>query len=117
VIKADVEKDQKAAKTSEGTAQKEHDTFVKESEDSIKKLKTAISDLNDSKAKKEIAINTKKSTSATKKGGLDAVIEKMKAAAPGCDFLLTNFKVRTDNRKLEMDGLNQAKTILKAENK
>lgn len=117
LIKADVEKDQTSAKTAEDTAQKNHDKFVKESEDSIKKLDAAINTLNESKGKKEEEQDTKKATSGNKKGSLNTVIKKMKDAAPACDFLLTNFKVRTENRQLEMDGLNKAKTILKAQNK
>jgi len=117
VIKADVEKDQKAAKTAEDKAEADHTKFVKESQDSIKLLNEAINDLNDSKATKEKSIGTKKASSATKKGSLDAVISKMKAVQPGCDFLLVNFKKRTDNRKLEVDGLTKAKEILTAQNK
>jgi len=114
LIKADVEKDQKAAKSAEETSQKEHDKFVTESEGSIKDLNAAISDLSDKNAKRVIEISSKKATSGNKKGSLDTVVEKMKKAAPGCDFLLVNFKVRIANRKMEIDGLNKAKTILKA---
>lgn len=117
LIKQDVEKDQAAAKTAEDTAQKSHDKFVKESEDSIKKLETGINTLNESKGKKELDIKSKQSSTVNKKGALSTVVKKMKDAAPGCDFLLTNFKVRADNRQLEMKGLNKAKEILKAKNK
>lgn len=116
LIKSDVEKDQAAAKTAEETAQKNHDKFVKESKESISNLETAINELNDSKGKKEVEIGDKKSTSGNKKGALDTVVKRMKDAAPGCDFLLVNFKVRNDNRKLEMDGLTKAKAILKEKN-
>lgn len=90
---------------------------MKESEDSIKKLETGINTLNESKGKKELDIKSKQSSTVNKKGALSTVVKKMKDAAPGCDFLLTNFKVRADNRQLEMKGLNKAKEILKAKNK
>jgi len=117
VIRSDVEKDQTSAKKAEDDAQTEHDKFVKESEDSIKKLEEAINKLNEDKGKKEKEITSKESTSKNKKGSLDTVVKKMKEAAPGCDFLTVNFKVRADNRKLEIDGLTKAKGILEKENK
>jgi len=116
LIKGDVEKDQTSAKTSEDDAATAHDTFVSESETSIDDLETAINDLNEDKGEKESAITSKKGTSKNKKGSLDSVVKKMKEAAPGCDFLLVNFKVRKDNRQLEIDGLGKAKDILKEKN-
>lgn len=117
LLKKDVEKDQAAGKAAEESAQKDHEKFVKESESSVKNLQSAINELQMSKGKKEKDIQSKKATSGTKKGSLDSVLDKMKKAAPSCDFLLVNFKVRAANRKLEIDGLNNAKTILKAQNK
>jgi len=117
VLKKDVEKDQKSAKTAEDTAQTDHDKFVTESEASITTLEGDINTKNSEKATKEKSIKTKKATTNTKKGSLDTVIKKMKAAQPGCDFLLVNFQTRTDNRKLESDGLKKAKKILEEQNK
>lgn len=117
MIKADVEKDQIAGKAAEDAAQKDHDKFVTESEGSIKKLGDAINDLNASKGRKEKDIESTKETSVNKKGLLDAVVQKMKDATKGCDFLLVNFKVRADNRNMEIDGLRKAKTILQSQNK
>lgn len=117
LIKQDMEKDQKSAKTAEDNSQKEHDKFVKESEGSIKELEGAINKLESSKSSKEKDITAKKGTKDNKKGSLDTVVEKMKKAAPGCDFLLVNFKVRAANRKLEISGLKKAKGILEAKNK
>jgi len=117
LIQTDMEKDQVEGKAAEDTAQKNYDKFVSESQDSKKKLETGINDLNESTAKKEKSIKSKKTTMGTKKGALGVVIKKMKDAAPGCDFLLVNFKVRAANRKLELAGLAKAKDILKAKNK
>jgi len=117
VIKQDVIKDQKAAKTSEDDSQKAHDKFVKETNGEIKSLNKAINDLNTSKGQKEKDIKAKEKTTINKKGSLDTVVKKMKKAAPGCDFLLVNFKVRDTNRKAEIKGLKKAKAILKAKNK
>jgi predicted nucleic acid-binding Zn-ribbon protein len=117
LIKGDVEKDKETAKTEEDKAQTDHDKFIKESEDSVDKLETDISDLKSSKSDKEKDITTKEETSATKKGSLDTVTKKLKDAQPGCDFILVNFEVRADNRKLEIEGLKKAKEILEAKNK
>jgi len=117
MIKGDCEKDQKAAKAAEDKSQKAHDKFVTESEGSIKDFNTDISKLEDDVGKKQKDIGTKEASSKNKKGSLDTVVEKMKKAAPGCDFLLVNFKVRTANRKMEIDGLNKAKGILEKQNK
>jgi len=117
LIKGDVEKDKESAKTEEDKAQKDHDKFIKESEDSVDKLETDISDLKTSKSDKEKDIITKEETSATKKGSLDTVTKKLKDAQAGCDFILVNFEVRADNRKLEIGGLKKAKEILEAKNK
>lgn len=115
-IKKDVEEDQKKAKEAEDDAQKDHEKFVSDSEKEVEDLNTAINDLNTSKAEKEEDIKSKKEEHKTKDGLLGEVIKKMKKAQPGCDFLLTNFKIREDNRKLEIEGLKKAKEILTKEN-
>jgi len=115
-IEADIKADQTAAKKAEDKSQADYDTFKGESEDSIKKLNTAITGLEESRGDKEVSIQAKKKTTNSKKKSLASVIKQMKAVQPGCDFLLVNFKTRTANRKLEMDGLKTAKGILEKEN-
>jgi predicted nucleic acid-binding Zn-ribbon protein len=116
-IKKDVEEDQKKAKEAEDDAQKEHEKFVTDSEKEVEDLKTDINDLETSKAEKETDIKSKKEEHKTKDGTLGEVIKRMKEAAAGCDFILVNFKIREDNRKLEIEGLKKAKEILEKENK
>merc|ERR1712083_463310 len=48
----------------------------------------------------------------TKKGELAAIMTRIAGAAPNCDFVLINFHVRSQNRKIEIDGLEKAKAIL-----
>jgi len=117
LIEDDMKKDKASAKTNEDDAQTEHDKYLKETNAAIKALNTAINGLEDSKGNKEKSIKAKEKTSNNKKGSLDAVVKKMKKAAPGCDFLLVNFKTRKANRDLEISGLSKAKDILKAQNK
>merc|ERR1719265_1252713 len=62
LIQTDMEKDQVEGKKAEDKAQKNYDKFVEESEDSKKKLESAINDLNESTAKKEKSIKSKKTT-------------------------------------------------------
>lgn len=117
LIRDDTEKGQTAAKKAEDQAQKDHDKFVKDAEKTISDSEDRINELEDSNGKKEKSIGEKDGTKNNKKGRLNTVVEKMKEAAPGCDFLLVNFKVRKSNRDAEISGLNKAKAILKEKNK
>lgn len=55
----------------------------------------------------------RKKPEVTKKGGLDATLDKIKDTTPGCDFITVNFEMRSRNRQIEIDGLDKAKAILK----
>merc|ERR1719188_470543 len=46
------------------------------------------------------------------KGELKVILDAIKTTAPGCDFLAVNFHVRSQNRQIEIDGLEKAKDIL-----
>merc|ERR1719231_204611 len=107
-IKADLEK----AKKNEDKAQKDFDDFVSTSEKEIEDLDKAIDDLREQQVKKKETIAEKTEEKATKKGELDALIKKMKDAAPNCDFYAVNIKMRKKNRELETKGLKEAKKIL-----
>ena len=54
---------------------------------------------------------TEKSRS-TKKGELNTVLEKINSINPNCEYYEVNYPMRTQNRQIEIDGLNKAKAIL-----
>lgn len=43
---------------------------------------------------------------------LQPILANIRAAEPNCDFIAINFHARSENRKIEIDGLEKAKAIL-----
>jgi len=113
IIEKDIEADISKAEADEKEAQDKYDKMKEESEKSIKDLEEAVDKLEEDKAGKEDDIADAKKEKKTKQGELKSLLEKIKDAEPGCDFFAVNFKTRDANRKLEMEGLTKAKTILK----
>eukprot|EP00929_Paragymnodinium_shiwhaense_P107683 TRINITY_DN73_c0_g1_i2.p1 TRINITY_DN73_c0_g1~~TRINITY_DN73_c0_g1_i2.p1 ORF type:complete len:722 (-),score=332.75 TRINITY_DN73_c0_g1_i2:161-2326(-) len=112
VIKEDIQKDLDKATAGEDAAVAAYDELKSDLETQITDLQTAITDLDTAKADKEGEIQTAVEDRTTKKGELTALLDKIKAAEPGCDFIAVNFDVRTQNRQTEIDGLTKAKAIL-----
>jgi len=113
MIEEDIKGDIKKAKADEKEAQEMCDKLKEESEQAVKDLKTAISELEGDKATKEGDVVDAKSARETKKGEVEALLKKIKEAEPGCDFFAINFVTRNADRTLEIDGLTKAKQILK----
>jgi len=113
MIKDDIKKDKTKAKTDEDKAEENFQSFKTESENQIGVLNDAITDLEDEISGKETKVTEAKEERGTKKDELDAVVEKIHDAEPGCDFIRLNFAMRTKNRDIEVDGLDKAKAILK----
>lgn len=112
MVQEDIEKDIASAKAAEAASQKEFETFQSESE-------SKMQDLLDQKSKKEGIMGEKTLTKTqteeergTKKGELNAVVEKMRAINPNCEYFTVNYSIRAKNRQIEMDGLLKAKAIL-----
>mmetsp|Transcript_39173 Transcript_39173/g.92188 ORF Transcript_39173/g.92188 Transcript_39173/m.92188 type:complete len:722 (+) Transcript_39173:68-2233(+) len=112
LVKADIEKDRKKAKGEEAEAKLQFEKAMDGFKEEITTLTDAITAFTARVAELEEDIGEARSTSATKKDELDAVLLKMKEAEPNCKFFTLNFEVRGKNRMLEMQGLQQAKTIL-----
>merc|ERR1719272_830890 len=104
LVKEDIEKDRKKAKDEEELSQKDFDEFKDESETQIKDLEDDISELEGTKGDKESDMKDTKENRLTSHGELEAVMEKIKDAAGGCDFMTVNFDVRKKNRQIEIDG-------------
>merc|ERR1712151_564528 len=60
-----------------------------------------------------VALYTRTKTNLeTERGELKTIMDRIAGAAPNCDFVTINFHVRSQNRKIEIDGLEKAKAIL-----
>lgn len=75
-------------------------------------LTTSLGQLNTAKSAAEVDKTQATTDRSNSKNLLGVVMKKIKDASPGCDFVTINFHVRSQNRKVEMDGLNNAKAIL-----
>jgi len=112
LIENDIKDDISKAEEAEKDAQEKYDKLKEESEKSIKDLEEAVDKLNKDKAGKEDDVVDAKTERKTKDGELKSLLEKVKEAEPGCDFFAVNFKKRSANRTLEIEGLEKAKEIL-----
>jgi len=113
MVQQDIVKDREDAKADEDSAQKEFDAFKKDSKDKMSELKDekdqTEKDMGNAEQKK---VDTEKQR-ATDKGELDAGLQKIKDIDPNCEYYEVNYPMRRENRKIEIDGLNKAKAILK----
>jgi len=75
-------------------------------------LTTAIDELTIASSAASADSNGAAADRGTKNGELSAIMARIRNAAPGCDFVTVNFHVRSNNRKIEIDGLEKAKAIL-----
>jgi len=112
MIHDDIMKDARKAKAEEADAlaeyNKAHELFTQQDG----QLSDQISELNGQKGTKEQAVIEAKESRRTTKDRLDAVLQKIKSAEPGCDYAAINYRVRASNRQIEIDGLIKAKAIL-----
>jgi len=113
MIVTDIKDDISKEKASEDKAQKEFDTMISESKDQIKGLNTDITALTDTKAQKADKVFTLKDEEGDLKTEITKLMKTITDADPGCEYFMTNFKLRTKNRDIEIDGLYKAKTLLK----
>jgi len=113
MIKDDIEKDISKALETEEQAAAAYKEFVADSEEQISTLNASIAEMTATSGEKmwdaEFELPEEK---ATKKEELGAIIKKLKDAKPGCDYIGVNFKVKTGNHQIEIDGLTKAKAIL-----
>jgi len=112
MILEDVEADIEKATKAEEKAIEEYTAFKKDTEASIEANQKAIEDMKGEIAECETTIEDTKEEKNSAKGNLDSVLEEIKVAEPGCEFITVNFPVRTKNRQMEIDGLLKAKAIL-----
>jgi len=112
MIAKDILNDQAKAKAEEDEAEKSFIKFKTESEKEIEALGTEIGKQKGIKGKKETEHGKTEDERRTKKGELDAVLNKMEDINPNCEYFTVNYKIRAENRQVELDGLVKAKAIL-----
>merc|ERR1719160_126393 len=112
MILEDVEADIEKAVKAEEEAVKAYEKFKEDTEQAIEKANKEIKDMEGEIADCEENIENAKEERNSAKGELDSVLEEIKVAEPGCNFMTINFEIRAKNRQLEIDGLLKAKSIL-----
>lgn len=108
----DIKKDRADAQADEDSSEKEFQNFKTDSEEHMAELKkdkeTTEKDLGNAKTRK---VDEEKQR-LTSKGNLDTVLQKIRDINPNCEYYEVNYPMRTENRQIEIDGLNKAKAIL-----
>jgi len=112
MVKDDIKKDIRAAKTEEDKAQNDFATFNSETEGMISSLENERVNLEGEIGDAEDKIATATKARIEKKALLDQTLTLLSSIAPGCDFMAVNFDLRKANRHAEIDGLFEAKAAL-----
>jgi|Transcript_42148 hypothetical protein len=112
MVHEDIKKDRAKAKDEEDKAQTEFDQFKTESEKQMEDLQTQADKKEGIKGKKETERTDTITERETKFGEWQSIMKKMKDIAPDCEYYAVNYKIRSANRHIEIDGLNNAKAIL-----
>jgi len=112
MVYEDIKKDQKKAKADEEESQAAFDKFEKSSNDEVGDIGAAISKAKGLIGDKEQSEGSNTDERGIKKGELNAVLKKMEGINPNCEYFSVNYKMRADNRDVEVDGLVKAKAIL-----
>jgi len=112
MVHKDILKDQATAQAEEDASQKEYDGFKKESETQMKDLLAEKNTQEKVKGSKQSKHSDTKKARATKSGELDGVLKKIETINPNCEYFEVNYVLRLTNRKIELDGLEKAKTLL-----
>jgi hypothetical protein len=113
MIKGDIEKDISKATAAEDDAIAAYDAMKTDLENQIADLEALITSLEEAKADKETDIQSIQEEHTAQVEEVKTSMEKIAAYQGGCDFILVNHPMRTENRHIEIDGLNKAKAILK----
>jgi len=111
-IKTDIEDDIKEAEKTEEEAVKAFEKLKEDTEKSIEDEKSAITDAEGIISESKDEVSNQEGIIKEKTKLLEAVVKELKDAKEGCDFICVNFKVRKENREIEIEGLKKAKEIL-----
>jgi len=112
MVHEDIVKDRADAKADEDNSQEEFDDFKKDTENKMGSLKAEKEATEKRLGQAETDKTTEEKSRATQKGALNTVLEKINSINPNCEYYEVNYPMRTQNRQIEIDGLNKAKAIL-----
>jgi len=112
MVHQDILSDKAKAKAEEDKSQQEYDEFKADSETHMQSLTDEINEKEKIKGDKQTEKTDTESTRSTKKGELDATLDKIKEVNPNCEYFEVNYVLRRNNRQIELDGLQKAKIIL-----
>jgi hypothetical protein len=112
MIADDIGKDIEKAALAEHKAEEDYITFAEESHAQLNALGQEIMDLQSVQADKEDQVTVNTEGRLAEHNELNAVMQLLKDAKPGCDFFTINYPSRVSNRQIEIDGLQKAKAIL-----
>jgi hypothetical protein len=112
MILDDVKDDIKKSEEAEKAAVEAFEKLKADLEAAIKDANEAIADFEKKVAESETEIEDQTSAKQDSKKNLDSTLKEIASQEPGCNFMTINFATRTVNRKMEIDGLLKAKTIL-----
>jgi DNA repair exonuclease SbcCD ATPase subunit len=112
MVRDDILKDQKKAKDEEDESEARHQTFIEDTDASIKSHQETMATLEGEVAADESSRTDEETTKASNQEELDSTLAFLKDIAAGCDFIAVNFDTRLKNRQAETDGLLKAKSIL-----
>jgi len=108
----DLKKEIAVADKEEAEALKDYEEAKADMEEQISDLGEGISDNNGVKSQHVTNKQDAQEERTTKTGELASVEQTMAELLPGCTFYLENFEARSKNRRTEINGLLQAKSIL-----
>jgi len=111
-VMKDSKKMENEAYAAEMDAQGAYESFMKDSNRSIKQMLRSNTNMSEDKAKSEEAlVMAEKDFTETFKT-LESLHEELMDLKNSCDFVMQNFDARQEARAMEMDALKEAKAIL-----
>jgi septal ring factor EnvC (AmiA/AmiB activator) len=111
-IEEDIEHDMAKAEKEETDAIAAHTALVSDLEAGISAKESFIAELEGEIADNDEDISDYKTEVTGLEGSLQGTLDLLKQITPGCDFIAANYDIRTENRNMEIDGLNKAKAVL-----
>jgi len=112
MIKEDLENEVKAARTEEGQAQLDFNSALTDFKADMETLNNRIADIQNVIAEIEMRIAAKKMEKDGANKRKEAVLQAETKLKPSCDWVENTFDKRRSARKVEMDGLIEAKAVL-----
>merc|ERR1719453_254619 len=105
----ELEADSKKAK---GEAQTQYETFLADTNASVKELQEAVTTKSENKAKAEKELVETEEALGFTMADLEDLASYKAGLHEDCDYLLKNFGIRQEGRQAEIEALQQAKQIL-----